>query len=88
MFRLTGFQLFMKEQTESKTDEEKGENFVQDIMVQWKKLSAEEKKAWSEQANGSRDALRNSNHNLATKTDLKISSKNKLSSFAFKKNES
>ncbi|XP_057304718.1 WD repeat and HMG-box DNA-binding protein 1-like isoform X2 [Hydractinia symbiolongicarpus] len=86
--KLTGFQLFMKEHTESKTDEEKGENFVQDIMVQWKKLSAEEKKAWSEQANGSRDALKNSNHNLATKTDLKISSKNKLSSFAFKKNES
>lgn len=108
-FRLTGFQLFLNKQKESRTDDEKqdDEDIVPAVMRMWKELNSDEKKEWNAKAKqgkspepdiknmNNKNTTTNKNNNGDATSDVilkkkettkTITSRNKLSTFAFNKN--
>lgn len=105
---MTGFQLFLKKQQVTKSDDDEEEDFVPIAMRMWKELSSDEKKEWNAKAKGGQQGsvikstqqikdsknINNNNNNVTSdgiekqKVEPKtktVSTKSKLSSFAFQK---
>jgi len=87
-FSITGFQLFLEKQRES-LEEENLDDFVPAAMKLWKELSSDEKKEWNTKAKEMSSEPSSKNNNRAKKSEptsnSNMSTKSKLSSFAFQK---
>jgi len=79
--KLSGFQMFLNHQKENHEGVETEEDFADTCTNEWRELPKEQKREWNEKAKNNNNS--NSNDKSTTPKTVKLSGKDKLSSFAF-----